>query len=84
MWRGITEEDEMSKHASSALHPALKYFDELPNSAYVSIEVVSGLYDKSYATIWRQVRDGLIPAPHKLGKRTTRWNVGDLRSSLSQ
>lgn len=67
---------------SSALHPALTNFDELPDSAYVPICVVAALRGSSYATIWRQVRDGRLPAPHKLGKRSSRWKVGELRAAM--
>lgn len=72
----------MSQAKPCALHPALTNFDELPDSAYVPISVVAALRGSSYATIWRQVRDGRLPAPYKLGKRSTRWKVGELRAAM--
>lgn len=62
----------------------LSAFDELPASAFVSVNIVCALFGCSPATVWRRVRDGVLPSPHKLGKRTTRWNVGELRSCLCQ
>lgn len=61
---------------------ALKYFDDLPDSANVRLPVVQGLYTCSAATVWRGVKSGRIPAPVRLASRVTAWNVGDLRRAL--
>ncbi len=58
-------------------------FDNLPNSAYVRLPVLISIYGVSSATIWRNVKNGNIPKPHKLTARTTVWNVGELRASLA-
>jgi predicted DNA-binding transcriptional regulator AlpA len=58
---------------------ALSNFDSLPDSAHVRQKDVEGLLGVSGATVWRWVRTGRLPAPKKLGPRTTAWNVGDLR-----
>lgn len=65
------------------IHPALQAFDTLPDSAFVSLPVVCGLYECSAATAWRRVKSGQIVSPHRIGARTTRWNVGELRRALS-
>lgn len=57
-------------------------FDNLPDSAFVSIATVCILQDCSPATAWRQVRTGLLPEPRKFGARMTRFNVGQLRKFL--
>lgn len=67
----------------SQLNEALQNFDQLPNSANVRLPVVMALYGISPATVWRNVKNGNIPKPHKLTVRTTAWNVGELRISLS-
>lgn len=72
----------MQAAKSSALHQALKNFDDLPDSAYVPIAVVCGLFTCSPATVWRRVLLGELVAPHRIGQRTTRWKVGELRLSL--
>jgi predicted DNA-binding transcriptional regulator AlpA len=61
---------------------ALKYFDDLPDSANVRQPVVQGLYGCSGATVWRGVKSGRIPAPIRLAGRVTAWNVGELRRAL--
>jgi predicted DNA-binding transcriptional regulator AlpA len=63
---------------------SLAGFDDLPNSANVRLPVVMGLYGVSAATVWRNVKQGFIPKPHKLTARTTVWNVGELKRSLSR
>ena len=61
---------------------ALKYFDDLPDSANVRQPVVQGLFGCSAATVWRGVKSGRIPAPVHLAGRVTAWNVGELRRAL--
>ena len=70
--------------AQSAIPDALKNFDSLPDSANVRQPVVEGLYGCSSATVWRNVKKGIIPAPRKLSERVTAWNVGQLRAVLSE
>lgn len=66
------------------VHPMLAAFDELPNSAYVPINVVCALFGCSTATVWRRVRAGQMAQPQRIGLRTTRWQVGDLRNELAR
>ena len=68
---------------SQALPNALRSFDQLPDTAHVRQAVVKALFGCSDATVWRRVRDGGIPRPHKLSARVTAWNVGELRSALA-
>lgn len=74
----------MSNAKNSAVHPALKNFDELPDAANVPLAVVCGIYGCSPATAWRRVRSGQLVAPHRIGSRTTRWNVGEIRNALKK
>ena len=71
-------------HQTFSVHPALEFFDKLPDSAYVPICVIRSIYACSDATVWRRVKSGEIVRPVKLGKRTTRWQVGMLRKALKQ
>lgn len=75
-------EKTIAHQEGSELPSALRNFDELPNSAYVRQPVVKALFCCSDATIWRRVKDGGIPRPHKLSPRVTAWNVGELRLAL--
>lgn len=61
---------------------ALELFSKLPDSAYVRITVVQGLFACSSATVWRNVKAGRIPQPRKFSPRVTAWNVGQLRAAL--
>ena len=66
------------------IHSTLKNFDQLPDSANVRLPTVMGLYSISAATVWRQVKAGIIPSPRKLTPRTTAWSVKDLRQVLDK
>lgn len=73
----------MTSHTKlSTIPDALKNFDSLPDSAFVRQKVVEGLYGCSSATVWRNVKKLIIPAPRKLSERVTAWNVGQLRAAL--
>lgn len=61
---------------------AIASFDSLPGSAFVRLPVVTALKGCSRVTIWRQVKDGLFPAPHKLGSRMVGWRVSEVRAAL--
>lgn len=63
---------------------SLKGFDDLPDSGHVDVKVVAALFGCSVPTVWRRVRSGQLVDPHKLGERTTRWKVGELRAALKK
>lgn len=63
---------------------AITDFDRLPDSAFVRLPVVQALFSCSDETVRRRVKAGVLPAPVKLGARTTAWRVGDLRKTLAQ
>lgn len=63
---------------------ALAAFPHLPDSAFVNIKVVCAVTARSPASTWRDVKAGRLPAPHKIGPRSTRWQVGELRAALAR
>jgi prophage regulatory protein len=65
------------------LPESLTNFETLPDSAHVRLKTVCHLYAISPATVWRNVKNGNIPKPHKLTARTTVWNVAELRVALN-
>lgn len=73
-----------ARSETGAIPVSLKNFDSLPDSANVRLPVVTGLFDCSRSTVWRKVRDGTFPAPHKLSARFTAWRVGDLRRHMAE
>ena len=62
---------------------ALSNFDHLPESAYIRLPVMVGLFGLSAASIWRGVKNHSIPSPVKLTERTTAWNVRLVREALA-
>lgn len=74
----------MISSKSQIIPEALKYFDDLPDSAHVRLPVVKALYACSGSTVWRSVKAGHIPKPHKLTLRTSSWNVGELRQARNK
>lgn len=73
---------DTAKRAAPALPDALRNFDSLPDSANVRLPVVAALFACADVTVWRRVKAGTLPAPRKLSKRVTAWNVGELRAVL--
>lgn len=59
----------------------LTEFDQLPDAANVCVQTVAMLYGCKVPTVWARLRRNEIPKPRRFGAHT-RWNVGELRSSL--
>jgi hypothetical protein len=67
--------------SSAGIDPALKHFDEMPDSAHVDLHVVAGLLGVSVATIRRRIAEGSLPAPqYVLGMQ--RYQVGVVRNTI--
>jgi predicted DNA-binding transcriptional regulator AlpA len=60
----------------------LRNFDYLPEESFVRLPILMALYGISKPTIYRQIKQGNIPAPIKLTSRTSVWKVGDIRNNL--
>ncbi len=84
MSSSTTRSTEPPPSVRALVHPMLSVFDDLPESAFVSLHVVCALFCCSPATVWRRVRAGQLASPHRIGLRTTRWRVGDLRKELAK
>lgn len=74
---------QLKSELTQAIPAALANFDQLPDSAYIRLPVMKGLYGVSSASIWRGVKNLTIPKPVKLTERTTAWNVGKVRAALA-
>lgn len=68
-------------------------FDALPDSAFIREAqlVQSPKRPNSPAplpfsapTLWRKVKAGTFPKPHRLSERVTAWKVGDVRAWINQ
>lgn len=63
---------------------SLASFDSLPADASIRLHVMLCLYACSRATLYRHIQKGLVPKPHRLGLRTSVWQVGEVRASLQK
>ncbi len=68
-------------------------FDALPDSAFIrEAQLVQSPKRPdspaplpfSAPTLWRKVKAGTFPKPHRLSERVTAWKVGDVRAWINQ
>jgi predicted DNA-binding transcriptional regulator AlpA len=60
---------------------SLELFSSLPDDALIEVRVVSKLLGRCPASVWRDVKNGFLASPIKIGN-STRWRVGDVRTVL--
>ena len=58
-------------------------FDQLPNAALLSASDLVTLSGRSRTSVWRDVNEGRLCKPVKLGPNSVRWRVGDVRKYLA-
>lgn len=75
--------NQLKSELTKSIPEALANFDQLPDSAYIRLPVMKGLYGVSGTSIWRGVKNLTIPKPSKLTERTTAWNVAQVRAALA-
>lgn len=56
----------------------------MPDSAYVSLSVVLGIYSLSRASVYRGIKNETFPKPVKLSEKRVAWNVGAIRADLAE
>lgn len=78
----MSEIPKSAEDAKKRLRRKLEVFPSLPDEAFVDLKVVSTLLDRSPATIWRDVANGRILKPQKVGS-SSKWRVGYVRSVIS-
>lgn len=61
--------------------PALKNFDDLPDSSHVRAPIVAAVLGCSIGTVWRLAKAGKLK-PRRLSARCTCFNVGELRAYM--
>lgn len=68
-------------------------FDSLPDSAFIrEAQLVQSPKRPdspaplpfSAPTLWRKVKAGTFPKPHRLSERVTAWKVGEVRAWINQ
>lgn len=68
--------------APERIKRALALFQDLPDDALVEVRLVSALIGRSIASIWRDVGQGRLARPLRVGVRSTRWRAGDVRAAM--
>ncbi|HPW29535.1 MAG TPA: AlpA family phage regulatory protein [Rhodoferax sp.] len=67
-------------------------FDQLPDSAFIRESKLvqspkrpdaQAILPFSAPTLWRKVKNGTFPKPHRLSERVTAWQVGSIRTWLA-
>lgn len=81
------------KPISTPLGVSPSVFDALPNSAFIrEAQLVQSPKRRdspaplpfSAPTLWRKVKAGTFPKPHRLSARVTAWKVGDVRDWINE
>jgi predicted DNA-binding transcriptional regulator AlpA len=57
-------------------------FSVLPDDAMLDVRSVAIILNRSVASIWRDAKSGRLASPVRIGARSTRWRVGDVRNVL--
>lgn len=57
-------------------------FDQLPGSALVSIKELIALSGRSRTSLWRDVCNGHLAQPLKIGSRNVKWTARAVRNYL--
>ncbi len=73
--------DGYSENIAQRVKRTLEIFPVLPDDALIELRVVCALRGRSRASNWRDVKDGRLAQPIKVG-HSTRWRVGDVRAAL--
>lgn len=66
------------------MKPTVSHFDQLPNSAMITVKSFGAVIAASETTVWRRARtESNFPKPVRLSSNCTRWNVGDIRQFIA-
>lgn len=58
-------------------------FSELPDEAFITINLVCDVSGKRTTSIYAAIKDGQFPPPERFGSRCSRWRVGEIRRWLA-
>ena len=61
----------------------LSDFARLPSNALISAKELTLLSGRSRTSLWRDVTRGSLADPVKIGNRTVKWRVADVRQFLN-
>ena len=73
--------DGYSKKIAQRVKRTLEIFPFLPDDALIELRVVCALRGRSRASTYRDVAEGRLAPPVRVGG-SARWRVGDTRASM--
>lgn len=88
----VVDSLETSRQITSRQITPHSPFDALSDSAFIrEAQLVQSPKRPGYPaplpfsapTLWRKVKNGTFPAPHKLSDRVTAWKISDIRAWMS-
>ena len=66
------------------MKPDISHFDQLPDSAMVTVKTLGAIIDAGNSTCWRRAKnEPTFPQPIRLGSKCTRFNVGAIRAFIA-
>lgn len=68
---------------ASRLGRTLACFDQLPDSALIDLQTTSMVIHRSVASLWRDVKAGLLPLIY-VGPKSPRVQVGTVRALIKR
>ena len=71
-----------SENIAQRVKRTLEIFPFLPDDALIEIRSVCALLGRSSASIWRDAAQGRLAPPVRVGARSARWRVGDVRAAM--
>lgn len=82
--QNATDRPKRKTRCGETIPPIVKNFDALPDGAGVPVTVFSVVAGLGVSTIWRRAkREPTFPQPRQLGRKATRFNVGEIRQLLA-
>jgi prophage regulatory protein len=57
---------------------------KLPETGFIRLPQVLGVFPVSKSTWWQGIKDGLYPKPVKLAARVSAWRVEDIRKLIEK
>jgi predicted DNA-binding transcriptional regulator AlpA len=73
--------DGYSENIAQRVKRTLEIFSVLPDDALIELRVVCALRGRSRASTYRDVAEGRLAPPVRVGG-SARWRVGDTRASM--
>ena len=70
-----------SEKIAQRVKRTLEIFPSLPDDAFIELRVVCALRGRSRASTYRDVAEGRLAPPVRVGG-SARWRVGDTRASM--